>query len=411
MNKQKLLLTYFHNAQAAFLLEEDRLVQVRLHTAGSCNIGDIYVGKVKNIVSGMEAAFVEYAKGKIGFLPLDGLRTRNILNRTNAEKLKCGDEVLVQISKEPLKTKEASLTTDICFTGKNMILIPFSHGIHYSRKFSQEQRRYMYDVMTQVVQSLFGDVTFFLKQYGVIVRTNALYMDAEALAQELHGLFHSAGQVLSVADKRTVFSCLYTEESFFKKAVRDLPAAKDWEIITDVPEIMDELKKYDTGTLRFYEDPMLPMLRLFGIQGQIEEALQKKVWLRSGGYLVIEPTEALTVIDVNSGKMAPGRQKHDSAKLCLDTNIEAATEIARQLRLRNISGMILIDFINMKSGADEETLICHLKEELKKDPVQAVFHDMTMLGLVELTRKKTEAPLFEKWKQLQEGKDVRGDEA
>jgi ribonuclease G len=145
---------------------------------------------------------------------------------------------------------------------------------------------------------------------------------------------------------------------------------------------------------------MLPMLKLYGIKSKLDAALEKRVWLKSGGYLVIEPTEALTVIDVNSGKTAPSQKKTDAQELYLRTNKEAAVEIAHQLRLRNISGMVLIDFINMKSEEDNEALIALLQQEIKKDPVKTVYCDMTQLGLIELTRKKTEAPLAEKLRDI-----------
>ena len=139
---------------------------------------------------------------------------------------------------------------------------------------------------------------------------------------------------------------------------------------------------------------MVSVSALYGLKHELDRALNRKVWLPSGGYLVIEPTEALTVIDVNTGK-APGKKKEREA-FYFQTNKEAAIEAARQLRVRNISGMILIDFINMESKADQETLLTLLKEQLRKDPIQTVFVDLTKLGLIEITRKKTAASLAEK---------------
>lgn len=406
MAEQKLLLTHYQNAEAAFLLEQDKLVQIMLNTTDNgCNIGNVYVGKVKNIVPGISAAFVEFSKGKIGFLSLTDLKTKNIINRAGADSLKCGDEILVQISKEPLKTKEATLTTDISFSGKYLVLIPFSHGIHYSKKFSPQQKDALREGISKVISHLFEDSSLFLKNYGLIVRTNAADGDLYDIGKELHDLLHKAGEVVTNANKRTVFSCLYMENSFYERILKKYFSPQKTEIITDSLEVYNQLQETEDteilSVLRLYEDDRLSLTQLYGLKAQIADASSKKVWLKSGGYLVIEPTEALTVIDVNSGKTSPAQNKLTPEALYRKVNKEAAAEVARQLRLRNISGIIIVDFLKLKESENIEGLLRYLKELFKSDPVETVLCGMTSLGLVEITRKKTEAPLAEKLKQLE----------
>lgn len=392
--KDQLLLTTYMEYDAAFLLEEGQLVQISLEKSDQDKIGDIYIGKVKSIAQNINAAFIEYKKGCMGFLPLTDLRLSAILNRMDAKELKCEDEVLVQIAKEPIKTKDATLTCDIGFAGTYFVLIPKSHGIHYSKKITEQQKQDLWQVLDRIMPMLFGNLAVFLDRYGLIVRTNAALAEETTLFQELHDLFHKASKVLQTADKRTVYSCIYREADLFEQAIRNQYDLADTELITDQAQIAAKIQESMGLTIRLYEDKQLSLFALYGLTGQIENVLSRRVWLKSGGYLIIEPTEALTVIDVNTGK-APGNKK-ERETFYLQTNKEAAIEAARQLRLRNISGMILIDFINMENKTNQESLLAVLKDHLRKDPVQTVFVDLTGLGLVEITRKKTSASLAEK---------------
>lgn len=182
-------------------------------------------------------------------------------------------------------------------------------------------------------------------------------------------------------------------------AIRDSFGGTLEEIITDVPEYHRELKAYlemcqkeDAGCLTLYEDSLLPLGRLYSLETAFEKALGKNVWLKSGGYLVIEPTEAMTVIDVNTGKYSGRKKMQDTV---YKINMEAADEIGRQLRLRNLSGIIIVDFIDMERDEDRKALLAHLGEVVLKDPVKTTVVDMTALNLVELTRKKVRKPLHE----------------
>ncbi len=396
MKEQKLLLTHYNESEAAFLLENDRLVQVMLAGSSPYAIGDIYVGRVKNIVKGMNAAFVELAPGSVGFLPFSHFNPKTVLNRPDAAQIKCGDEILVQVSKEAHKTKEVTLTTDISFAGKYLVLIPYSHGIHYSKKFDAQTKELLRAEITEVVLQLFGDMDVFLQHYGLVVRTNAQSVPAKEIAQELHDLFHKAGDVVSVADKRTVFSCLYKADSFFENILNRNFITEETEIVTDDPQLYQKLTSL--SLVRLYEDARISMHSLYGLEEKIKEALSKKVWLKCGGYLIIEPTEALTVIDVNSGKTGKAQNKLSPEVFHHNVNCDAATEIMRQLRLRNLSGIIIVDFLKTGDAYNRE-LLNKLSQEACKDPTQTVVVGMTTLGLVEITRKKTEASLYEKLKK------------
>ena len=396
MKEQKLLLTHYHDSEAAFLFENNRLVQIMLAGSSQYSIGDIYIGRIKNIIKGMNAAFVELAPGSVAFLPLTHFNPKTVLNRTDAENIKCGDEILVQVTKEAHKTKEATLTTDISFSGKNLVLIPYSHGICYSKKLDTPTKDRLRCFISEVVLTLFGDMDVFFLNYGLVVRTNAAHVSLEELSAELHDLFHKAVKIVSVADKRTVFSCLHKETSFYEKVLNKNFVTKDTDIITDDFLIPQSLPS--SFSVRKYDDPHISMHSLYGLEEKIKEAVAKKVWLKCGGYLIIEPTEALTVIDVNSGKTGKPQNNLSPDTFHHRVNCDAVPEIVRQLRLRNLSGIIVVDFL--KTSADYNgQLLELLKKEAAKDPVQTCVIGMTALGLVEITRKKTEAPLHEKLSQ------------
>lgn len=401
MSEQKLLLTHYKGRESAFLLENDRLIQVLFAASTSYAIGDIYVGRVKNIVKGMDAAFVELAPGRVGFLPFSHFNPKTVLNRTDAKQFRCGDEILVQVSKEPHKTKEATLTTDISFSGRYLVLIPYSQGIHYSKKFDAKTKERLRAEIADVALQLFGEMDVFLQHYGLIVRTNAQDAPKQEIVKELHDLFHKAGDVVSVADKRTVFSCLYKEKDFFERVLYNYFVSGQTQVVTDEVKIYDRLKAQTqmipdvAQSLRLYEDDRISLHSLYGFEQKIEEALSKKVWLKCGGYLIIEPTETMTVIDVNSGKSDKSKNKLSPDEFHHRVNCDAAAEILRQLRLRNLSGIIIVDFLKTAEEYSQR-LLDTLREEARKDPVQTVIVDMTALGLVEITRKKTEASLYEK---------------
>lgn len=410
MKQRTILLTQYMKNEAAFLIENNRLVQMWLSAGSKYNIGDIYVGRVKNVIKGMDAAFVELAPGEVGFLPFSCLHPKSVLNRINAEEIKSGDEILVQVSKEPVKTKEMTLTTDISFSGNYLVLIPFSHGIHYSKKFLHDEKDSMRRMITDSIQQLLGEMDVFLEHYGLIVRTNALSAPDGAVSRELHDLFHTASEVVRIADKRRVFSCLYETEPFYIRVLKNHFRPDTTEVVTDDGALYESLCSCEglsacpKQNIRLYDDPRISMYALYALEDKIKEALSKKVWLSCGGYLIIEPTEALTVIDVNSGKTGKSQNKLSSEEFHHRVNCCAVPEIIRQIRLRNLSGIIIVDVL--KTGKDHRgELLSMLRKEAAKDTVGTVIVGMTPLGLVEITRKKTEASLYEKIKTITNAKE------
>lgn len=237
-------------------------------------------------------------------------------------------------------------------------------------------------------------------EYGVIVRTNANSASDSEILQELEGLEKDFFHLKETAIHKTCYSLLYQPPKGISKILQDLRLNTLEEIVTDDHSfyeiISSEFDKNEnfTGKIRYYEDALLPLYKLYSIESEIRNALRKKVWLKSGAYLIIEPTEALTVIDVNSGKNVTKKKSEESF---LKINLEAAKEIARQLRIRNISGVCIVDFISMESKESNETLMHEFRMELKKDPVGVQLVDITKLGLVELTRKKIKKSLKEQF--------------
>ena len=379
------------------LFGNGRLLRAGAYDPAMDVLGNIYVGKVKNVVPGIQAAFVEFLPGMLCFLPLKESAAPILTNRSYDGRIIAGDEIVLQITSESQKNKEAGASTNLSFPGKYVVLTFGRKRIGYSPKLSHEQknrlRRYVAD--SQVFTEITGD-------YGVIFRTNAENLtDFSILEKELAALRSQADGLRTFSIHRTCFSLLRQSPPAYLKNLQDTYETAYEKILTDDAVIYEEVKAYmeehqpeDIKKLCFYEDSMLSLDKLYSVEARLQEALDRKVWLKSGAYLVIEPTEALISIDVNSGKFT-GKKR--SSETYFRINLEAAQEIAHQLVLRNLSGMILIDFINMESDEQKKELLLALRKALLKDPQKAAVVDMTALGLVEVTRKKEKKSL---WEQL-----------
>jgi ribonuclease G len=356
-------------------------------------LGNIYVGKVKNIVKNIQAAFVEIADGVLCYLPLEDVKAPIYTKPKKQEKLVEGDELLVQISREAVKTKAPSVTTNLSLTGKYLVMTTGNHVIGYSSKLKPEKK----ERLKNLVQTL--DVN----GIGLIIRTNAAQAQEAELRAEYERLRTQCDFLTGQAIYRTVFSCVMKSRPAYLTSILGSRSDKLTEIVTDDPALYEEIHDFlmeemqgDTAKLRLYEDRQLPLKALYRLDKGLTDALSSKVWLKSGAYLVIEPTEALTVIDVNTGKYTGGKDKQETIR---KINQEAAREIVRQLRLRNLSGIILVDFVDMNREEDEKELLELMKELLKADPLKAAAVDMTGLGLMELTRKKQKKTLAEQAKE------------
>ena len=311
-----------------------------------------------------------------------------------------GDEILVQVEKEAVKTKDPVVTPELSFSGRYAVLIPSEAPgrLVFSGKLDTAVKKRLRDFLPA------DELTEVLKNASLIIRTNAGELtEKEPLVSDIQKLSALACRLLSVADKRTCYSCLYRPASPYLMEIRDTYTDQFDTIITDDRQLYEETADFlktqypeELSRLQFYEDPRVSLSNLYGLSAKLKEATETRVWLKSGGYLVIEPTEALTVIDVNSGKYSGKKGIRDTFRMI---NREAALEIARQLRLRNLSGIILVDFINMEEADDRQELLEFLSAQLKRDPVKTALIDMTPLGLVEITRKKIRRPLKEQLEQ------------
>ena len=382
----KLIVTKRGDKVCTAVVSRGKISQLMLEPDGSQSLlGNIYVGKVQKVVHNINAAFIDIGDGCVGYFSLEEL--------DKDARLKAGDELVVQVSREAVKTKAPVLSARLAFTGRYCVLTAGKNGIGFSTKISDN--RYRVRVRGLLEEALGAD----RKSIGVIVRTNAPAAPDQALLEEYRVLREQYGRISEGAECRTCYSCLYKALPGYIAAIRDAYCGTLEEIITDNRKYHDELQDYlaryqqeDAEKLTFYEDKLLSLTKLYSLDSAMERALGKNVRLKSGGYLVIEPTEAMTVVDVNTGKYS-GKKKMDET--IFKINMEAADEIARQLRLRNLSGIIIVDFIDMEREEDKASLLGHLGEVVSRDPVRTTVVDMTKLNLVELTRKKVRKPLHE----------------
>ena len=387
----------------SFLLNGSKAVEIHCDACREDSILDeIYIGKVQNIVKNISAAFVEIAPGTVCYLPLEDLKHPVYTKKGTSHNIQQGDELLVQVKREGIKTKAPAVTTNLTLHGKYALLTTGSTQISVSSKLSKEEKERLLRVVKDNSSADNGSLEGMSageRAYGWLLRTNAGGASPEVIKKDLLRLQAKYEELMKTAQYRTCFSCLLARPSAYLKRLSDLYTKEVDEILTDDRELFEQMTEYfqenqpeDTAKLRFYEDRLLPMEKLYSLDRHLKEALGERVWLKSGGYLVIQPTEALTVIDVNTGKFTAGKKKEAAF---LKLNQEAALEAAHQIRLRNLSGIVIIDFINMEETESETRLLRILDDALRLDPIRTTLVDMTKLSLVEITRMKKERPLHE----------------
>lgn len=389
----KIIITKVKNSLLLFLMDNNghpQLIQRAVLPKQEDMVGNIYVGRVSEVLPGIRAAFVSVSSSMKVFLPLSDCTEPLLVNRIFDGTLKQGDELVVQVSTPALKTKQPGATTRLSLTGQYCVCQRQGHGISCSGKLTKEQA-------VRLKEAVRKEEISDCKKYRFILRTNAgVLEELTLLFQEMKAFIGLFNELEKVYNHRNLYSCLYRSEPEIIKLVKEIPVSEYGEIVTDIPEVYRIMEEYGIMAkegIRLYQDEMLSLSKLYSLETRLQEALEKKVWLKCGGYLVIEPTEAMVVIDVNSGKAeSKGKKSRD---FYLKINLEAAKEVARQLRLRNYSGMIMVDFINMESKEDNHTLLSYLEECLKKDKIKTRLVDMTALGIVEITRKKVSRPLAE----------------
>ena len=383
----------------AALSEEERIVEIRLESDQEKSIlGNIYTGQVENIASNIQAAFVQIEPGKRCYYPLaEAQRAVFSAGRKGNGPLRPGDELLVQVSRDAMKGKLPALTSNLNFTGRHLVLTTGDKKFGLSSKLAQEDRHRLSGWLKEEAER--PD-----KEFGIIVRTNAADASKEEILKELEWLKGRYHKAVVQGRNRTCFSLVLETEPFYVAAVRDAYGRDLDEIITDVPEIremilgyLEEISPELKEKLRFYQDKLLPLYKLYRVETALDAIQKEKVWLNSGGFLVIQQTEAFVSIDVNSGKYTGKKKMEETFR---KINLEAAAEISRQLRLRNLSGIILIDFINMENPDHREELFHVLQKLLRKDPIKSRAIDITPLHILEMTRKKVRRPVIEDIREL-----------
>lgn len=396
----KIIITRMDSRILTAAVSGNRVTQLNLEAEETGSVlGNIYIGKVKNISKNIDSAFIDLGGGHMAYYSLTENRNHLFSSASAGSGRKrglcSGDEIIVQVSRDAIKTKDPVVTSCLSFTGKYCVVTAGRCQIGFSSKITDgDWKARMRKLLEDEKDS----------EFGIIVRTNARSASEAAVLQELKELKAQYRKLLSEAPHRTCYTCLYDAVPSYIASLRDTYQDFMEEIVTDDQEIFLQIQKYlDTyqpenrGLARLYQDSLLPLKKLYSLEKAVAEALQKKVWLKSGGYLVIEPTEAMTVIDVNSGKYAGKKNFRDTIR---KINLEAAAEIACQLRLRNLSGIIIADFIDMDRPEDQEELMTVLTDWCGRDPVKTTVVDMTRLGLVEITRKKIRKPFRE---QMEKG--------
>lgn len=336
-------------------------------------VGNIYLGKVKNIVKNINGAFVEFQKGEIGFLPM-----RN-------KQIKVDDEILVQIKKEATEEKQPLLSEQIELTGKYVVLTSDKASVGISNKIQNKDTRKYLQSMTQPLIT---------ENYGFILRTRAANAAKDVVTEEAKELSDRYERILSKSLYLKPFQLVESNHNMKDMMLFGLDKDQLKQVITDQPELAEVFRE-DGIPVTLLSEEAKDIERRYRVMHYLKEALSKKVWMKSGGFLYIEHTEAMTVIDVNTGKSIGKGKK---AKHIRETNLEAAKEIARQIRLRNLSGIIIVDFIDMKSEEDQADLLKTMQKYLNQDSKKAAAIDMTKLGLMEITRKKERNPLFKQIK-------------
>ncbi len=396
-----LIITEYDGNMVTALYEDNRVTELNLiNTDNETEIGNIYVGRINNLVKSINAAFVKISDDMTCYMSLKDVEKAVFIKKQSAKKISSGDELIVQLVKDEIKTKAAVVSPEFTLTGKNLVLIHGSSGLRISKKITKAEDR-------KNLEELFGDLCD-LKDVsaGVLLRTNAGYADKEEIVSEYKRLVNTYKAIVKKSSHNTAYTCLYRELPSYKRMIRDASSGAINRIFTDEKAIFDDiadfLKDYPST---FYDKSMISFEYVkekgelaikYRLERAFDSALKRTVFLKSGANLIIDYTEAMTVIDVNTSKAID--VKNSSEETFLKINEEAAREIAIQLKLRNLSGIIIVDFINMSSEENMEKLLGILKAEVKKDHIQTEVADITRLGLVELTRKKVYRSLPEQIK-------------
>jgi ribonuclease G len=409
--KREIVMSTTGDETRVAILEDDDLVELMVDRPDSSRIvGDIYLGRVEAVLPGIQAAFVDLGTDKAAFLHVSDVAVEdeagdedeadeegngNGRRRTRRyppiqELVQKGQTLLVQVSKEPIGTKGPRVTAQISLAGRFLVYMPQSDHVGVSRKIEdREERTRLRTLAREILPEGAG---------GVIVRTVGEELTRETFQRELKSLLGTWKQIQRRSAKARAPAVIHREAKLIKGIVRDLFSQKVDSLIIDDAKVHEEVRQYlesvDPSLLervRLYEDAV-PLFDAFEIETEIVEAFQRRVMLPSGGYIIIEPTEALVSIDVNTGRYTG---KKDPEKTILRTNMDAAREIARQLRLRDVGGIIVCDFIDMESKQNREKVLQELRTHLARDRARTKAFQVSELGLIEMTRQRVRPSLYQ----------------
>ncbi len=406
--KREILISATPQETRVAILEDETLVELMVDRADTERIvGDIYLGSVQAVLPGIQAAFVDIGLEKAAFLhasdvtpETNGLDDEADENEDEEERdrgkyapiqdlIDKGERKLVQDSKEPISTKGARVTTHISLPGRFLVYMPGSRHIGVSRKIQErEERSRLRTMAKEVVPNDAG---------GVIIRTVGEELTREKFAHEFKALHGTWKKIQKKAKSARPPSLIHREAKLTSGIIRDVFTDKVDKLIIDNKDVYSEIRQYLRNIdpelmerVQLYSDPV-PLFDVYGIEDSIREAFQRRVDLPSGGYIIIEPTEALVSIDVNTGRYTG---KKDPEKTILRTNLDAAREVARQLRLRDIGGIIVCDFIDMETRANQEKVLQELRQYLSRDRARTRAFQVSELGLVEMTRQRVRPSLY-----------------
>ena len=406
--KQEIFINSTPQESRIAIMEDGLLAEFLIERKEEMGVaGNIYKGKVARVLPGMQAAFIDIGMEKAGFLhasdfstePQDVPLTGDDVEFEEAPKprpsrrlplekqLSRNEEVLVQVAKDPLGTKGARVTSHVSLPGRYMVFMPGTKHIGISRRIESEDER---NRLKEIAQSLGTE------KGGFILRTACEGLSKREIQRDLHFLTKLWASIQHKAERATAPSLIHQDLDLIARTIRDfftgdtervvIDSPRDYRRVVDfVGQFMPRLK----SKIVLYNDKE-PLFEQHGIEEKIAKALERRVWLRSGGYIIIERTEALTAVDVNTGRFVGKRNQEDTI---LKTNLEAVQEVVRQLRLRNAGGIIIIDFIDMEKEGNRKKVYDALKEALKRDKARTNILKISELGLVEMTRQRTRESL------------------
>ncbi len=394
--KKQMLVRVRPNQTQVVVLEGPTLVEHHVAAEETRSLaGNIYLAVVRNVLPGMEAAFLDFGESKNGVLYASDVKADPAVHGRSPrieDVLKNGDHILVQVVKDAMGSKGARLTAEVSMAGRYLVLVPASDVMGISRRLPDEERRRLRDVVKEARP----------KGFGVIVRTAANGASEAELAKDIEHLAAQWETVTKAAEGGPAPRVIHEEPELLLRVIREHFTSEYRRLLIDDERAAERVREYLRATapdligkVKVYEDE-LGLFERFHVEDQLRKALDRKVYLKSGGHLVIDRTEALTVIDVNTGKFVG---KSSLEETVLFNNLEAAEEIGRQLRLRDIGGIIVIDFIDMESEKNQRMLLQKFRETLARDKTRTQVYDVSALGLVEMTRKNVSKSLLENFSE------------